>query len=354
MKSLTVHASGGGFHREVVSVGPKRFTGEDKTLLIPINGVSTPPGHIDKLWFTFQTGDDDLRGVNDNVNILIHYRGGQTQSVENANNGHRWPDNTTHQVEVGLNGAVLPSDIVQIDLRTTFTGGMGGDNWNMDSLSVRATGNGVDKVLVTHGFKRFTGDDKFLALPVVIANEEGHDAVWLGWQDLGGTIKAPPAVASWAAHRLDVFSAGMDGKLNHKWWDGSTWHNWETLGGVFKGAPAAVSWGPNRIDVFVRGMDDHLGHLWWNGSQWNGWEDLGGPISSAPAVASWGTNRLDVFAAGSDGHLHRKWWNGSKWSDWDRIGGVFHDNPAAVSWGPNRIDVFVHGMDDHLGHLWCG
>ncbi len=182
----------------------------------------------------------------------------------------------------------------------------------------------------------------------------GRNPEWRGWQDLGGPSKAPPAVASWGAHRLDVFSAGTDGNLKHTWWDGATWHTWQTLGGVFKGGPAAVSWGANRIDVFVRGMDDHLGHLWWNGSQWNGWQDLGGPITSAPAVASWAANRLDVFAAGSDGNLKHTWWDGATWSDWDWVGGVFYDNPAAVSWGANRIDVVVHGMDDHLAHLWRG
>ena len=180
----------------------------------------------------------------------------------------------------------------------------------------------------------------------------GRNPEWRGWQDLGGTLQCAPAVASWAAHRLDVFAKGTDQQLGHRWWDGSAWHGWQTLGGQFKGSPAAVSWGANRIDVFVRGMDDHLGHLWWNGSSWHGWQDLGGPIKSGPAAASWGSNRLDIFAAGSDSHLEHRWWNGSAWSNWDWVGGTFQGNPAAVSWGANRIDVFVRGMDDHLGHLW--
>lgn len=174
---------------------------------------------------------------------------------------------------------------------------------------------------------------------------------WLGWQDLGGTMKAPPAVTSWEPHRLDVFSKGSDDKLSHKWWDGTVWHDWQSLGGFFKGGPAAVSWGPHRIDVFVRGMDDHLGHLLYNGSQWVGWEDLGGNLTSAPAVCSWEEHRLDVFAAGSDGNLAHKWWDGVKWHDWQNLGGKFKGAPAVVSWGPHRIDVFVRGMDDHLGHL---
>jgi hypothetical protein len=180
----------------------------------------------------------------------------------------------------------------------------------------------------------------------------GRDPQWRGWEGFGGTIQSAPAVASWAANRLDVFALGGDGKLNQQWWDGATWHGWQSRGGVFKGGPAAVSWGPNRIDVFVRGMDDHLGHLWWNGSAWQGWQDLGGTLTSAPAAASWAANRLDVFAAGSDGNLKHKWWDGSTWHDWENLGGKFKGAPAAVSWGPNRIDIFVRGMDDHLGHLW--
>ena len=172
-------------------------------------------------------------------------------------------------------------------------------------------------------------------------------AAWtITWGTYGGMGANGRAGKTWAArslpgprwhrgghNRLDVFAEGTDGKLKHKWWDGSKWHDWQTLGGTFKGMPAAVSWGPDRIDIFVRGMDDHLGHLWWNGNSWQGWEDLGGPITSAPAVASWGANRLDVFAAGPDGNLEHKWWNGQKWSSWDWVGGVFHDQPAAVSWG---------------------
>jgi Repeat of unknown function (DUF346) len=88
---------------------------------------------------------------------------------------------------------------------------------------------------------------------------------WRGWEDLGGPIKSGPAVAAWAANRLDVFAgAGTDGQLYHKWWDGSTWNNGDWVGGYFQNSPAAVSWGPNRIDVFVQGSDNNLGHLWWD------------------------------------------------------------------------------------------
>ena len=190
MSQLVVWALGGGSFREIKSVGFKRFTGEDKTLIVPLNDVPTLPGQINKLIFTFQTGGDDLRGVNDNLNLTIHFRDGRTQRIENANGGRRWPDNTTNQVTVDLNRAVAPADIVKIDLDTTFGGGIGGDNWNMNSVSVRVTGNGVDRALVTHGFKRFTGSDKFLAIPVVVPSPAQANRLQLtirtGGDDLRG------------------------------------------------------------------------------------------------------------------------------------------------------------------------
>jgi hypothetical protein len=82
------------------------------------------------------------------------------------------------------------------------------------------------------------------------------------WQDLGGPIGSAPAVAAWGSNRLDVFAAGSDGNLQHKWWDGANWGAWDWVGGYFQGNPAAVSWGPNRLDVFAWGNTQHLGHLW--------------------------------------------------------------------------------------------
>jgi hypothetical protein len=169
MKALHVYAFGGALYKRITTVGSKRFTGEDKKLIVPISDVPTPPGHADTLWFTFKTGDDDLRGVDDNVDIAIHFRDGQTQKVNNANGGERWPGNTTREVKVELNRTIPLSSIARIDLRTTFSGGVAGDNWDMKSVSIRATGNGIDRVLASNGFKRFKADDRSLSIPVVLA-----------------------------------------------------------------------------------------------------------------------------------------------------------------------------------------
>jgi hypothetical protein len=86
---------------------------------------------------------------------------------------------------------------------------------------------------------------------------------WHDWESLGGGLTSGPAVASWAANRLDVFARGGDDALWHKFWDGTSWHDWESLGGSLTSDPAAVSWGPNRIDAFARGGDNALWHKFW-------------------------------------------------------------------------------------------
>jgi hypothetical protein len=69
-------------------------------------------------------------------------------------------------------------------------------------------------------------------------------------------------VSSWGSGRLDVFVAGTDAAMWHKWYQGA-WSGWESLGGVLTTAPAAVSWAANRIDTFVGGTDSAMWHKWW-------------------------------------------------------------------------------------------
>jgi hypothetical protein len=114
----------------------------------------------------------------------------------------------------------------------------------------------------------------------------------LDWEPLGGAFGSRPAVASWAANRLDVFGVGSDGQLLHKAWDGSQWlpsqTDWEALGGAFAGPPAATAWAENRLDVVGVGNVPgtisevgtfHLFHKAWDGTQWlpsvGDWEELG-------------------------------------------------------------------------------
>jgi hypothetical protein len=167
MASLTIGTLGGGFYSaNQATVGFKRFTGSDKSLSIVLNDIPVLAGQANRLLYTFRTGGDNLRGGNDNVNATIVFSNGQTQRVENLNNSAEWHDQTTTSVAIDLNRAAAPSEIVRIDLDTTFGGGIGGDNWNMDCVAVRAVGNGLDQFIARSGFKRFTGDDRSLSVPV--------------------------------------------------------------------------------------------------------------------------------------------------------------------------------------------
>lgn len=46
------------------------------------------------------------------------------------------------------------TEIKSITLQTVLQR-FGGDKWNMDSVQVTAVGNGVNKLIATHGFYRF-------------------------------------------------------------------------------------------------------------------------------------------------------------------------------------------------------
>ncbi|WP_422350765.1 hypothetical protein [Flagellimonas sp.] len=159
---LRIHVQGFNRNRKVYEkrgAPLKRFTGRDKTFLAVINSKSPQtrtatrtstsgpnkakviPSRkpIDRLRFWIRTGDDDLRGGNDNLNIVVYYRNGGTQTIRNVNKGTRWKDHATTSVDVTLNKKIYAtSDISKVVLQTTFSGGVGGDNWNMNYLHIEA------------------------------------------------------------------------------------------------------------------------------------------------------------------------------------------------------------------------
>src|SRR5689334_17134979 len=91
-----------------------------------------------RLSFTIATGGDDLRGGNDNLNVGIHFRDGNVQWKLNVNNGRSWGNNSENSFHVDFSAPHDLSEIASIEFRTTFTGGTGGDNWDMAFVSVRA------------------------------------------------------------------------------------------------------------------------------------------------------------------------------------------------------------------------
>ena len=162
MQSVLINAIGEGVNEIITRHGFFRFTKSQNLLSIPLTRAE--PGKANKLELTIRTGGDDLRGDNDDLNITVFFRDGRRQVARNINNGKAWSNNSTHVENITLNQAVDPTNIVELDLETTFGGGSGGDNWDMDSLTVKAVGGGVNEVLFKHGPRRFTHDNGILTL----------------------------------------------------------------------------------------------------------------------------------------------------------------------------------------------
>lgn len=91
--------------------------------------------HQRQLIVEFHTGGDDLRGGNDNLNVVVLRQHAAPQRLANVNHGHKWPNNSTNAIFIDV--ATL-SDIIGIRLEFTASGGAGGDNWNLDRLVVKA------------------------------------------------------------------------------------------------------------------------------------------------------------------------------------------------------------------------
>jgi hypothetical protein len=156
MSLVKVMARGSGVNSIIATAGPHRFTGNDPSFGFGVNPpVTCQSGTITQLQFTFSTTDDDLRGGNDNLNLIVHYADGSADQVEpNVNHGASWSNGSTRMASVFLDRA---STVKSVTLQTTSDGGINGDNWNMGSVQILGVGVGMHQNLATAGFHRFTG-----------------------------------------------------------------------------------------------------------------------------------------------------------------------------------------------------
>jgi hypothetical protein len=175
------------------------------------------------------------------------------------------------------------------------------------------------------------------------------------WNSLGGSCTASPAADSWdSGTRMDVFVRGIDGALWHRYYQGGwydntgSWSGWEPLGGQLASGtgPAVSSWSAGRLDVFVAGTDNVMWHKWYNGA-WSGWEPLGGTLTSSPGATSSASGTVDVFVRGTDGAVWQKQWTGVAWSGWKSLGGQLASGTGP---GVGSTDIFVQGTDHRLWH----
>lgn len=128
----------------------------------------SPPQYQLFMRFTVETGSDDLRGVRDNVRATIVFDGVPSQTWMLNQRAMRWADRTTHQTTVPLPRGVKVGQVRSAILRTTFRGGIDGDNWNMNSVVIEITDESRRGYVMMGrgGPKRFTGSDQRLDIPL--------------------------------------------------------------------------------------------------------------------------------------------------------------------------------------------
>jgi hypothetical protein len=161
MAQLQAFAIGKGVNVPIASSGFHRFTGSNPSFDIYVQpGVTCATGNrVTQISFTFVTADDDLRGGNDNLGITILFTDGTSQSAPNVNHSQNWPNESTKGADVLLNRSVTIDQIRGFTLEDTFTGGPGGDNWNLASMQADALlADGTQHTIAKSGFHRFSAD----------------------------------------------------------------------------------------------------------------------------------------------------------------------------------------------------
>ncbi len=163
---------------------------------------------------------------------------------------------------------------------------------------------------------------------------------WSGWNSFGSPgsgLDDRPALARNADGRLDLFVRGTDGALWHRWQvavtAGDNWSDWVsegTAGVGFLDHPVVATSADARLELFLAGADGNIWHRWQITAS-NGWSPWtsegsagGGFTDAAPAVGRSGDGRLELFAVGRDGNLWHKWQPtanvSNQWSPWTSHG----------------------------------
>ncbi|MEM7104397.1 MAG: hypothetical protein AAF502_14760 [Bacteroidota bacterium] len=101
-------------------------------------------GKVHEIVLCFYTGNDDLRGGNDNVSATIEIQN-TTKESRNLNQSLRWVGYSVHYVPIRLDQPIDKSDIKKINLSTNFRGGFDGDNWNLFKFWVVIKGGNVNE-----------------------------------------------------------------------------------------------------------------------------------------------------------------------------------------------------------------
>jgi hypothetical protein len=254
-----------------------------------------------------------------------------------------------------VEGATLPQLRDALVLATGATGAVLADqaDWITQNLLIdAATGGAVKTTRIEQ------------AIETLQELMTGLRAGQLGSFEL--ELASAPGATSFifGSDRYDVFAAGPDQALWHKYWDGS-WSEWENLGGTLASAPAVTSQAPASVDVLALFADDAVWHLSYSDGAWGSWESLGGPFRQGPAAGSPEIGSIDVFAVGTDNQLWQLSGTGGTWAAWQQAAraaplptGGIASAPSVTGTG-GSYDMFVTGGDSALWHTgyngaWAG
>lgn len=108
----------------------------------PELAVLAPDDPVARVAVTIKTGGDDLRGGNDNAWGILTFHDGRRHEFP-LNKGVRWQNDSIVSVETTVPDGTKLRDLKSFTLKTNFTGGIGGDNWNVDRLIVQALADPV-------------------------------------------------------------------------------------------------------------------------------------------------------------------------------------------------------------------
>jgi hypothetical protein len=285
------------------------FTGQAHTLSLgmPTSRVTTDAS-LTQAILVVQTGDDDLRGggnPGDNADVSLSFVGGGQVVTANVNQGARWANHTTHSVPLNIPPAAKVSDISSVSISTNFGGGLGGDNWKVDSIALvlsfpsgSSTSGPIPPPPVVHDWLirselpliRFTGSVHDLALPLTADD--------LPSQDLGQTVSVLNLIISTGNDNLrggsnpgdncDVtiqLASGPPIVLKNVN-GGQTWDNW-TNHTISIPLPAAGLHGGDIVSVSLHtGFGGGLGGDNWNVEQVILEATLAPPACDGCAIAS--------------------------------------------------------------------
>lgn len=126
-------------------LGRARDPGSSPQRLIPslsrpvmlVHEQARPATPVSQVRLTIETGGDNLEGGDDNAFATLLDRDDAVVVAEfPLNGGAEWGNHTIHSVTQALSPTVSLDQLRKLRVRTTFGGGLSGDNWNIDRLIV--------------------------------------------------------------------------------------------------------------------------------------------------------------------------------------------------------------------------